>query len=297
MTISDDTSARVTLLAEGDAAPFTILNPDGKAKCILTCEHGGIIVPDVLNMLGMDADDYKKHYAFDIGARRVTETLSALLDAPAIIGNYSRLVVDLNRDLTHPTAFVTAGEGKPVPGNIGMSEEDRAARIHEIYDPYQEALRAMLDRAMGDGAHPAMVSVHSFTPKFFEFQRPWDIGFLWTHDMRLSQAMIPYFASRGYMAAENQPYDHRIVRGSAINRHADKRCLSNTLVEIRNDLISNDKDCDSWAKLLADCLNQVLADQAVCSYYEGPLTEYDAERERTYFEELIEKSKKGEQYG
>lgn len=285
------------LLQAGEPEPFTIRNPHGKANCILTCEHAGNIVPAVLKMLGLEDEDYGKHYAVDVGIRRVTEMLSDLLDAPAIFGNYSRLVVDLNRDILHPTAFVTAGEGKPIPGNIGITEDDRTARIRELYDPYNTALAAMLDHATADGAHPAIVSMHSFTPQYFQFRRPWQVGFLWTHDARISNAMIAFFEGAGFTVGNNQPYDHRILRGSAINRHADARCLSNTLVEIRNDLISNDKGADEWAKLFADCLHEVLADQSVCSYYDGPLTEYDAERERTYYEELIEKSKRGEQHG
>lgn len=286
-----------SLLGPGEAEPFTIRNPDGRAQCILTCEHAGAIVPRALGLLGLEAEDYNKHYAVDVGIRRVTETLSDLLDAPAIFGNYSRLVVDLNRDLAHPTAFVTAGEGKPIPGNINMAEAERAARVGEIYDPYHEALAAMLDRASAAHQHPAVISMHSFTPQYFAFRRPWQTGFLWTHDSRIATAMIGFFERAGYSAGNNQPYDHRIVRGAAINRHADTRRLSNVLVEIRNDLISNDSDADHWGKLFADCLHEILADSAVCSYYDGPLTEYDAEHEHRYYEELIEQSKKGEHYG
>ena len=297
MTSHDRLPEPLSLLREGEPEPFTIRNPNGNPRCILTCEHAGAVVPAALNMLGLEGEDYSKHYAVDVGIRRVTETLSDLLDAPAIFGNYSRLVVDLNRDLAHPTAFVTAGEGKPVPGNIAMGEAERAARIREIYDPYNHALTALLDRAVATHHHPAVISMHSFTPQYFQFRRPWQVGFLWTHDSRIATAMIGFFEKAGFNAGNNQPYDHRILRGSAINRHADGRCLSNVLAEIRNDLISNDKDADDWAKLFADCLHEILADPSVCSYYDGHLTEYDAERERTYYEELIEKSKRGEHHG
>lgn len=285
------------LLGDDEVEPYVVLNREGSANCILTCEHAGAVVPESLDLLGMDPEDYTKHYAFDLGIRRVVETLSVLLDAPAILGNYSRLVVDLNRDLDHPTAFVTIGEGKTVPGNIGMPPENRAARVREIYEPYNTELGHMIDHAVAEGHHPAIISLHSFTPQYFQFRRPWEIGFLWTHDYRLSRALIDCFQQRGYVVGDNQPYDHRIVRGSAVNRHADARRLSNTLLEIRNDLILNDKDADDWAKLLADGLHEVLADPAICSYYDGPLTEFDPERERIYFQELIEKSKRGEHYG
>lgn len=285
------------LIGDDDLPAYTILNPDGRSRVILTCEHAGVAVPARLNKLGLDDDDYTRHYAVDVGMARVTATLSNLLDAPAILGNYSRLVVDLNRDVSHPTAFAVQGEGKPIPGNINMSDEDRAARISEIYDPYQRALESMLDRAEAKDLPPVILSMHSFTRQFYNFTRPWQIGFLWTHDARLTNAMMPYFRAKGMEVGDNLPYDHRILRGSSINRHADTRRLSNTLVEIRNDLISNDKDADEWAGWIADSLQEGLANPDVCAYYDGPLTEYDPVRERTYYEELIEKSKKGECYG
>ena len=285
------------LCGPDEPPPYTILNPDGAASFILTCEHAGLAVPAKLNRLGLEDEDYTKHYAFDIGVKRVTETLSALLDAPAILGNYSRLVVDLNRIVTAPTAFATNGEGKPIPGNVTMTESDRICRTLELYEPYQSALGRMIDKAIAAGGVPPLVSIHSFTPQFYNFRRPWDIGFLWTHDSRLSKRMIDFFERAGYVVGDNQPYDHRILRGSAINRHGDSRLLANTLVEIRQDLIATDEDSDKWAKILADCLREGLADGQLYSYYDGPLTPHDPEKERLYYEALAAASKRGEYYG
>lgn len=285
------------LLQSDEPPAYTILNPHGKARCILTCEHAGRLVPRQLNMLGLEDEDFTRHYATDPGVRRVTETLSQLIDAPAILGNYSRLVVDLNRSIGAPTAFAPTGEGKPVPGNVNISDEDKACRTREIYDPYHTALDAMINHALGQGFVPPIISIHSFTPRFFNFQRPWQVGFLWTHNRRLPGLMIDYFIRASYVTGDNQPYDHRILRGSAINRHGDERGLPNVLVEIRNDLISNDAESDVWAKNLADCLEGILADPSIYAYYDGPLTPYDPERERLYYDAVNEAAKRGEHYG
>ncbi|MDB5490267.1 MAG: hypothetical protein JWO78_116 [Micavibrio sp.] len=285
------------LLGPDEPPPYTVLNPDGAAPFILTCEHAGLAVPAKLNRLGLDDEDYTKHYAFDIGVKRMTETLSALMDAPAILGNYSRLVVDLNRIVTAPTAFAASGEGKPIPGNVSITEADKRCRTLEIYEPYERALGAMIDRGLQRGLIPPLVSIHSFTPQFYNFRRPWQVGFLWTHDSRLSKRMIDFFTRAGYVVGDNQPYDHRILRGSAINRHGDSRLLPNTLVEIRQDLIATHEDSDKWAKILADCLREGLADGQLYSYYDGPLTPHDPEKERIYYEALAAASKRGEQYG
>lgn len=282
------------LLELTEPPAYDILNAGGDPSVILTCEHAGDVVPAQLNLLGMTPDDYKCHYAVDIGVRDVMRYLSGMLNAPAILGNYSRLVVDLNRGTDHPTTFAPTGEGKPVPGNIDISDDDKARRILEIYEPYHTALTGIIDRVTGAGTIPVVVSVHSFTPKFFAFVRPWEIGFLHSDDSRLSQALIAYFRRLGYTVGDNEPYDHRIVRGSSINRHAGQRRLPHTMVEFRNDLISNDKDALFWAKLLADGLQEALADPATRTYYDGLQLPYDPEKERTYFADLVERAKKGE---
>lgn len=283
-----------SLLGPDEPPAFDIINPDGDACLILTCEHAGDIVPRRLQLLGMSPEDYKCHYAVDIGVRDATRFLSELLNAPAILGNYSRLVVDLNRGVDHPTTFAPTGEGKPVPGNIDMSADDKAQRLRTLYEPYHEALSGMLDRAIGAGITPVVVSVHSFTPKFFNFVRPWEIAFLHADDNRLSMALIAYFRRLGYMVGDNEPYDHRIARGGAVNRHAGTRRLPHTMVEYRNDLISNEKDAYFWAKLLADGLQEALAEPQMNTYYEGLQLPYDPEKERTYFADLVERAKKGE---
>lgn len=285
---------RAPLIGSDEPPPYTVINEGGQASCLLICDHAGAAVPSALNQLGLNDEDYARHYARDIGVDRVTRTLSALMDAPAILSNYSRLVVDLNRQLDHPTAFVTSGDGKPIPGNVTMSDADRAARVAEIYEPYHAEIERLLDNFDRRGICPIVISVHSFTRKFFQQVRPWEVGFLWVQDERLPQPMIKWFTARGYMVGDNEPYDARIVRGTTINRHADGRGLANVLLEIRNDLIANDEQSDHWAHLLHDCLGELLHNEALYTPYDGPcLTDYDPERERRYFEELIEHAKKG----
>ncbi len=282
------------LLAPDEPPAYDVLNEGGDPRFILTCEHAGALVPRKLNLLGLDADDYQCHYAVDIGVRAVTQYLAKFLNAPAILGNYSRLVVDLNRAVDHPTTFAPTGEGKPVPGNMDISADDKALRIKALYEPYHNALSGLLDRVIAAGTTPVVVSVHSFTPKFFNFARPWEIAFLHSDDARLSRALIAYFQRLGYRVGDNEPYDHRIARGGAVNRHAGMRRLPHTMVEYRNDMISNDKDAFFWAKLLADGLQEALEDPAMSTYYEGLQLPYDPEKERTYFADLVERAKKGE---
>ena len=227
--MSVSTTVTAPLLAPDEPPPFTIVNPHGRSKALLLCEHGGLAVPRQLSALGLGPDHYTKHYAYDIGVRRMTLTLSELLDAPAVIANYSRLVVDLNRAVDHPTAFPVSGEGHPVPGNITMSAVDRDLRIAEIYDPFHAAISSLIDQRIADGIIPSLVAIHSFTPVFFDEPRPWEFGVLWLQDGRLAHPLINDFRALGYNVGDNEPYDARALWGSGYNVVGVARRLANGL--------------------------------------------------------------------
>ncbi len=294
-TLSDtDDFTMAPLLGANDPAPFDILNEGGKAKCILICEHSGGAVPESLSHLGLSSQDFDKHFALDIGVRHLTSQLSGLLDAPAILANFSRLVIDLNRRVDHPTAFVTNAEGRPIPGNMGMTPEDRLCRTAEIYIPFHKKIESMISGFIAQDIVPVVISIHSFSPVFFKQIRPWDLGVLWVQDPRLPVPVIEHFRKKDFCVGDNEPYDARVLRGTTINHHADARGFPNALFELRNELIDTDEKGAQWATLLKDCLQGVLADEALYDYYDGPQHVHDPERALTYFDELMEKAKRGE---
>jgi len=76
----------------------------------------------------VSSDELQQHIAWDIGAAGVTRKLSRLIDAPALLGMYSRLLIDLNRPLTSPTSIVTRSESTDIAGNVSLDGEERARR-------------------------------------------------------------------------------------------------------------------------------------------------------------------------
>lgn len=283
-----------SLLAAGDPLPFEILNPQGRAPVILTCEHAGNAFPESLGRLGLAREDIEAHWAYDPGARAVAAHLADILNAPAICGTYSRAVVDLNREIGQPSLFVTEGEGKPIPGNAALTEEDKRARLSEIYDPYHAALARMVEQGAQGDLVPALVSIHSFTPKFYNHVRPWEVGVLWVQDPRIPAPLLDFYRRQNIVAGDNEPYDARIFRGSAVNRHGDLNGLPNVLIEFRSDTIDSDAKARAAAELCAKGLRPIFSDPSLFTRYEGPQIPYDPEVARTYLEQLVEKSRKGE---
>lgn len=282
------------LLAEDEPLPYTVLNPDGKAKCLILCDHASNYVPKKLDNLGLSEEELQGHMAWDIGVGAISRQLSDILDAPAILANYSRLVIDLNRRLDHPTSIVTNSEGKAIPVNAAMAEDDRNLRASEIYAPYHKKVEELVDGFLNRDIVPAIISIHSFTRTFYKQIRPWEIGVLWVQDPRLSVPTIKFFEEKGYTVGDNEPYDARILRGTTVNHHADARGLPNALIEVRNDLVATEEGQREWAALLGECYKSVLQDETIYSLYDGPQVDHDPEKEYRYFDELIEKAKKGD---
>src|SRR5271168_2152337 len=124
-------------LLDGDEKPvFTVVNPAGKSRFLLTADHAGREIPRALGDLGVSAADMERHIAWDIGIEGVTRRLAAALDATAILQTYSRLVVDCNRQPYVPSAFPEVSESTRIPGNIGLSAAQKLARQQAIFDPY-----------------------------------------------------------------------------------------------------------------------------------------------------------------
>jgi predicted N-formylglutamate amidohydrolase len=198
------------------------------------------------------------HIALDIGAGPLTEALAARLDAPAILGRWSRLVADCNRPIDHAGFVPEASDGMNIPGNIGLSAGARAAReaIHIGY-------HASLAHALASHRATLLVSVHSFTPVLASdpVPRPWPVAILWNEDMRaagLALAELGRDRRIGGPVGANEPYSGRILNYS-MDRHAEAGGIPYIGFEVRQDGISDAAGVARWAEILGDCVAAVEA--------------------------------------
>ena len=87
-------------------------------------------------------------------------------------------------------------------------------------------------------------------------KRPWHIGLLAANDRRFHNALLGCFASEPRLCVgDNQPYIGKLP-GDTIDKHAIGKGRLNTLVEVRNDLIANNENQKTWAKIIGKNLNQ-----------------------------------------
>ena len=251
--------SRHTLLRTDDPAPVKVLNPKGGSAFLLTCDHAGRQVPRSLGDLGVPSAEWDRHIAWDIGAAGVCAALAPMLDAMCISQAYSRLVIDCNRRPGHPTSIAPHSDGTPIPGNTGLTEADKEARINEIFVPYQAAIAAELDRRSAAFRPAVLIAMHSFTPVFGGQARIWEAGVLYNHEPRLAQALATCLTESGYKVGDNEPYSLSDDSDYTVPVHAERRGLPYVELEIRQDLIATPQGQAHWANLLATCLPHALA--------------------------------------
>lgn len=243
-----------------DPAAVDIVNPEGRSPYVLLCEHASNYIPESYGKLGLGDGDLQRHIAWDIGAAMVARRLSGLLDAPLVLSGYSRLLIDCNRPIASPTSIPEISEETVIPGNAGISDEERRYRAQTFYVPFQAAVSMVLDRRKSGGVPAKVVGVHSFTPVFKGVSRPWHAGVLFRHSRKLGIGLVESLTSFGCPVAANQPYQIGDLSDYTVPVHGEKRGLDAVLFEVRQDLIAERTGAEGWAERLAAAMRAVLPD-------------------------------------
>lgn len=251
----DNKRSQTTLLASTEAAPFVVHNPDSNHPAVLVCDHASDRFPRTLGSMGLDSVSRQSHLAIDIGARAVTEKLAEQLGVTAIICQYSRLIIDCNRDLMDFDVFLESSDGVVVPGNANLNEDDKYKRATEIYWPYHHAIEAQIDRFKGQGITPIFISIHSFTPVMDGEARRWEMGVLWDKDSVTADIFLKRLSSAGYVVGDNEPYSGKGPRNFTIHYHAERNLLRHVSIEMRQDLIRHENGIISMADVLCKVIN------------------------------------------
>ena len=250
------------LLSQFDPPPFTIHRPGSRWPAVLVCDHASNAVPARLAQLGLSDAQLGLHIAWDIGAARLAEALAQRLHLPLVSGGYSRLVVDCNRDPASDASMLTVSDGHAVPGNVGLTEGDRSARVRAIFDPYHAAIESQLAATACEA--PALIAVHSFTPVMRGIARPWHCGILWDRDGRLPLPMLHGLrAEPGLVVGDNEPYSGRDPSDYTVGVHGEAQGRPHVCIEVRQDLLQNEAGVQAWGERLARVLAPLLADPSL----------------------------------
>jgi len=236
------------LLGADEPPPFIELGRQGRSNFVIVVDHASRRIPRRLGNLGLPSAELERHIAWDIGALGVARRMAAALDAPLVAQNYSRLVIDCNRDPKVATSIPTVGESIEIPGNIGLRADEAAARRAEIFDPYHNRVRALLDERLAAGRPTILVAQHSMTNIFKGVRREMHAAVLYNRDRRFAGLVLDMLRREaGLVVGDNQPYFVSDETDYTVPQHGEARGLPHVEIEIRQDLISDDAGQDEWA--------------------------------------------------
>ena len=250
MPKSDD-----ALLAADEPAAFTESGCDGQSSFLIVVDHASRHIPRRLGSLGLPASQLQRHIAWDIGALGVAQRVAGLLGAALVAQNYSRLVIDCNRDPHVATSIPERSESTEIPGNMDLSDAHRNARRRDIFDPYHDRIRAVLDARLAAGRRTILVAQHSMTNIYHGVPREMHAAVLYNRDRRFAGRVLDMLRrDPALVIADNEPYFVSDETDYTIPRHAEARGLPHVAIEIRQDLVQDEAGQAQWAQRVASAL-------------------------------------------
>ena len=248
-----------TLLASDEPAPFITLNPHANKPILLVCDHASRRFPKSLGTMGIDPVARRCHLAIDIGAGNLTQSIAENIGVTAVLCQYSRLIIDCNRQLMDPGAFLEFGDGVVIVGNRNLHANEKKLREEEIYWPYHGAIDAQIKRLHVPELAPAFVSIHSFTPVLNGESHVFEMGVLWDTDRVTAEMFINDFRKAGYHVGDNEPYSGKAPQDFTIDHHAESIGIPHIGIEIRQDLIDDEAGVAKISELMSHIVDSLPA--------------------------------------
>jgi len=245
---------RYRLLEADEPTPVLEARLDGQSSFVIAVDHAGRRIPRRLGKLGLPVSELERHTAWDIGALGIATMVSALLDAPLVAQEYSRLVIDCNRTPGSETSIPTMAELVEVPGNARLTPEEVAARRAEIFDPYHGRLRSILSQRQSSRRPTFLVTQHTMTPELKGSRREMHAAVLYDRDRRFAALVLEMLRrNKGLLIAENEPYLVQLTHYT-VPHHAEASGLPYVEIEVRQDLVADQSGQAEWAHRIATAL-------------------------------------------
>jgi predicted N-formylglutamate amidohydrolase len=244
------------LLAADEPPAFLEIPAQGASNFVIVVDHAGSRIPRALANLGLPPAELKRHIAWDIGALGVARGVAAALGAPLVAQNYSRLVIDCNRDPAVESSIPLVSEISEIPGNRNLTPNERAARRVEVFEPYHGRIAELLDERLAAGRTTILVAQHTMTDVYHGVRRGMHAAVLYNRDRRFAGLMLDKLRrDPGLVVADNEPYFVSDETDYTVPHHAEARSLPYVEIEIRQDLVTGEAGQAEWAARIAQALH------------------------------------------
>jgi len=243
------------LLAADEPGPVLELSRQGNSPFVIVVDHASARIPRSLRDLGLPAEQLRRHIAWDIGALAVARRVAVTLDAALIAQNYSRLVIDCNRDPKVESSIPRLSESTVIAGNADLSDEQKTARRREIFEPYHQRIGERLGAREAAGRATILVALHSMTNVYLGARREMHAAILYNRDRRFASLMLENLRRDSAITiADNEPYFVSDATDYTIPRHGEARGLPHVEIELRQDLLGDEAGQSEWAERLSRAL-------------------------------------------
>ena len=222
-----------------------------KKRILFIADHASNYIPDSLNNLGLTKNLIDTHISFDLGIKDLCISLSKSFNAKYIVGDHSRLIIDLNRGISDPTLIPVIVDKKVIPRNINLSDYEKRKRVLRIYKKYHDEIRKIIKR---DNIN-ILISLHSFNPIFKNKKRNIHFGILSNQDRKLSEVILNEMRRRKIRVGDNEPYKGNLI-GDTMHKHGLQNHMHHSLIEVRNDLLSSSTKINRVSVLLKEIIDE-----------------------------------------
>jgi len=172
---------------------------------VLSCEHAVNTIPTEYRRAFEPWQSLlHTHEAIDFGALEIATGIQETLGCELIQAKSSRLLIDCNRSLSHPTCF------SKVSKEFELEVKERL--VDEQYLPFRQAVIEAIQKQLEAKYQVLHLSIHSFTPKLQGQVRQAEFGLLYdpkrAHEKSFAtlwQAELKDLAPE-YRVRKNYPY-------------------------------------------------------------------------------------------
>mgnify|MGYP006090928385 FL=1 len=234
-----------------------------KLPILFCCDHASNSIPKEYNKLGLNNSVLNSHIAYDLGAKKLTIALSKQFNTNAILGKYSRLFIDLNREKNHKNLIPEISDEVRIPNNINLTKKEYIYRTSHFHRPYHikisNKLQEMDELFL---CKTALICIHSFTPSLKnKLERPWEIGLLYRKDESLYKPIIKSLKiNNSFKIGRNKPYSGFDDVNYTMTNHGEKGKRPFISIEIRNDIFE-ERNIKNYEKLLKNISEAIFYSQ------------------------------------
>ena len=224
-----------------------------RGSLLIIVDHANNFIPPKYKNLGLPKNITDSHIAYDLNILSLSKQINVLLESDIVYGEYSRLIIDLNRGQNDPTLIPSISDKKLIPGNIGINSREFNYRKMKFYNSYH----SKIDKIVNKKKIKLIISMHSFNPYFKGKKRKTEIGILSNKDRRYSDLLIKQMAkSKKYIIGDNIPYKGEL-KDDTLYKHGFKRNILHTLIEVRNDLINTEIKVNKVSQFIVSSLKKI----------------------------------------